>query len=46
MASIKTTTKSVKGGGTNSTSSGTVACNLCRGTGRLPKGYNQKKKKK
>ena len=44
MGKIKTTT--VKGGGTNSSSSGTVPCNVCKGTGRLSKGYNQKKNKK
>lgn len=44
MAKITTTT--VKGGGTNSTSSGTVPCNVCHGTGRLKAGYNKNKKKK
>lgn len=41
-----TSTKTVKGGGTNSGSSGSVPCNLCKGTGRLPKGYNKRKNKK
>lgn len=45
MASRATATKiTIKGKGTSSKSSGTVPCNLCRGTGRLKAGYNKKKK--
>ena len=44
MAKIKTTT--VKGGGTNSTTSGTMPCNICHGTGRVPKNNGKKKRKK
>lgn len=40
----KATKRTVKGGGTNSSSSGTRSCNICRGTGRVPK-TNKKKKK-
>lgn len=39
-ATVKKTT--VKGGGTSS--SGTVVCNMCKGTGRMKAGYNKKKK--
>ena len=41
MAKIKTT--SVKGKGTNSTYSGTMPCNICRGTGRVKKPTKKKK---
>lgn len=34
-ATVKKTT--IKGGGTSSSSSGTMQCNICRGTGRVPK---------
>ena len=40
----KITTKTVKGGGTNSSSSGTRPCNICHGTGRVPKSNGKKKK--
>lgn len=43
MAKIITTTTTFKLKKSNS--SGTVPCNMCRGSGRLPKGYNKKKKK-
>lgn len=48
MAKAKTTYQktTVKGGGTNNGASDTVACNVCRGTGRVKKGYNKKQKKK
>lgn len=42
MAKIVTTKKTVKS--TPSKSSGTVPCNMCKGTGRLKSGYNKKKK--
>lgn len=43
MAKIttKTTTFKLK----KSNLSGTVPCNICKGLGRLPAGYNKKKKK-
>lgn len=45
MAKITTTkTTTTKGNGTKSSSSGTVPCNMCKGTGRLQSGYNKKKK--
>lgn len=39
MAKAKTTTQktTVKGGGTKSSNSGTRPCNICHGTGRVPK---------
>lgn len=40
----KATKVTVKGNGNKSGTSGTVPCNLCRGTGRLKAGYNKKKK--
>lgn len=40
----KATSRTVRGGGTNSTSSGTRPCNICHGTGRVPKSYGKKKK--
>lgn len=43
MATAKKTV-TVKGKGTSTTASGTVPCNLCKGTGRLKAGYNKKKK--
>jgi len=30
--------------GTTKASSGSVPCNMCKGTGRLKEGYNRKKK--
>lgn len=42
MAKITTTKKTVKI--TSSGASGTVPCNMCKGTGRLKAGYNKKKK--
>lgn len=42
MASKAKTTKTVKGGGSNSSSSGSRPCNICHGTGRVPK-TNKKK---
>lgn len=42
-ASYKKTT--IKLSSKSNNSSGTVPCNMCRGSGRLPKGYNKKKKK-
>lgn len=30
--------------GTSASVSGSVPCNICKGTGRLPKGYNKSKK--
>ena len=44
MAKATSTKRTVKGNGTKSGASGTVTCNLCRGTGRLQSGYNKKKK--
>lgn len=44
MATAKRTV-TVKGKGTSSKLSGTVPCNMCKGLGRLPAGYNKKKKK-
>ena len=44
MAKATSTKRTVKGNGTKSGASGTVACNLCKGTGMLPAGYNKKKK--
>ena len=44
MAKAAKTT--VKGGGTNSTSSGTRPCNICHGTGRVPKTNSNSKKNK
>lgn len=38
----KTVVRTVKS--TSSKSSGTVPCNMCKGTGKLPSGYNKKKK--
>lgn len=43
MAKITTKKTTVKLG-KSSSSSGTVPCNMCKGTGKLPKGYNKKKK--
>ena len=43
MATAKKTV-TVKGSGAKSSSSGTVPCNMCKGTGRLKSGYNKKKK--
>lgn len=43
MPKITTKTTTVKGGGTKTSSSGTVPCNVCHGTGRLKSGYNKKK---
>lgn len=40
----KITTKTVKGNGTNSSSGGTRPCNICHGTGRVPKTYKKKNK--
>lgn len=38
MPSKASSTKTiVKGGGTSSSYSGTMVCNICRGTGRVPK---------
>lgn len=43
MASKAKATTTVKLGASKS-SSGTVPCNMCKGTGRLKAGYNKKKK--
>lgn len=40
----KATKTTVKISSKKSASSGTVPCNMCKGTGRLPSGYNKKKK--
>lgn len=46
MASKATVKKTVvKSSGNKSGASGTVPCNMCKGLGRLPAGYNKKKKK-
>lgn len=44
MAKATSIKRTVKGIGNKSGASGTVPCNLCRGTGRLKAGYNKKKK--
>lgn len=44
MAKIVTSTKTVKGSGTSSSTSGSRPCNICHGTGRVPK-TNKKKSK-
>lgn len=44
MAKATSITRTVKGGGTNSSSSGTRPCNICRGTGRVPKSNKKKGK--
>lgn len=44
MAS-KASNRTVRGGGTNSTTSGTEPCHICRGTGRVPKTYYTSKSK-
>lgn len=43
MAKAKTTSTktTVKGKGTSSSSSGTRPCNICHGTGRVPKSYKK-----
>lgn len=43
MAKITTKTKTVKGNGTKTSSSGTRPCNICHGTGKVPK-TNKKSK--
>lgn len=46
MAKAMQTIKKVKTvkGTSSSGASGTVSCNMCKGTGRLKAGYNKKKK--
>lgn len=43
MATAKVTKTTITLG-TKSKTSGTVHCNICKGTGRLKTGYNKKKK--
>lgn len=40
----KATRITIKSSGKKGNSSGTVPCNMCKGTGRLPSGYNKKNK--
>lgn len=45
MAKITTKKKTIKLSSGSVSTGGSVACNMCKGTGRLPAGYNKKKKK-
>lgn len=44
MDKATSTKRTVKGNGAKTGASGTVPCNMCKGTGRLTAGYNKKKK--